>query len=126
VSTTIDTLRAVWTGTAGGVRGYLPPEPVPPVIVGGFGPRMAELAGRQADGINCPPSLLDQLLPVARRARDDAGLDPDDFLVTTSAVPSPTDLHRLTERGVDRAIVMIRPPYCEAVDALAARLDPSG
>ena len=45
------------------------PDPSPPVIVGGFGPKMAELAGRLGDGINAPggPSLA-PLIDVARQA----------------------------------------------------------
>ena len=58
VESTITTLRQVWSGTAGGVDGFLRPSPPPPVIVGGFGP-IARLAGRLGDGINAPsgPSL---------------------------------------------------------------------
>ena len=95
VADTVSTLRTVWTGASGGVAGYLRPDPVPPVIVGGFGPRMAELAGRIGDGINCPPSLVDRLVPIARRARAAAGGDPDAFIVTTSADPTGRDLDRL-------------------------------
>ena len=117
VESTITTLRQVWSGTAGGVDGFLRPSPPPPVIVGGFGPKMAELAGRLGDGINAPsgPSLP-RLLDVARDAHAAAGRDPDTFLVTTSG--SPTD-DRLARLGVDRVITMVRPPYSDAVGHLA-------
>src|SRR5437762_7791696 len=44
----IAVLRGLWSGESG----FLRPEPPPPIIVGGFGPRMAALAGRHADGFN--------------------------------------------------------------------------
>jgi alkanesulfonate monooxygenase SsuD/methylene tetrahydromethanopterin reductase-like flavin-dependent oxidoreductase (luciferase family) len=117
VERTIATLRDVWSGTAGGVDGFLRPQPSPPVIVGGFGPKMAELAGRLGDGINAPagPSLP-RLLDVARRAHASAGRDPDAFVVTTSGSPGDGRLARL---GVHRVITMVRPPYTEAVAHLA-------
>ncbi|MET0458022.1 MAG: LLM class flavin-dependent oxidoreductase [Ilumatobacteraceae bacterium] len=117
VESTIATLRDVWSGTAGGVGGFLRPSPPPPVIVGGFGPKMAELAGRLGDGINAPsgPSLP-RLLDVARRAHAAAGRDPDAFVVTTSG--SPAD-DRLAGLGVHRVITLVRPPYTDAVGHLA-------
>ncbi len=117
VESTISTLRTVWSGTVDGVGGFLRPSPPPPVIVGGFGPKMAALAGRVADGINAPsgPSLP-RLLDIAREARASAGRDPDTFLVTTSG--SPTD-DRLARLGVHRVVTMVHPPYTDAVAHLA-------
>ncbi len=117
VESTIATLRQVWSGTAGGTGGFLRPSPSPPVIVGGFGPKMAELAGRLGDGINAPSGPnLPRLLDIAREARVAAGRDPDTFLVTTSG--SPTD-DRLARLGVHRVITIVRPPYTDAVGNLA-------
>ena len=117
VAATIATLREVWSGTAGGVGGYLRPAPPPPIVVGGFGPQMAEIAGRLGDGINTPPGpALPRLLDIARQAHADAGRDPDAFVVTTSG--SPTD-ERLARLGVHRVITMVRPPYTESVGHLA-------
>ena len=77
VESTIATLRQVWSGTAGGADGFLRPSPAPPVIVGGFGPKMAELAGRLGDGINAPSGPnLPRLLDVAREARARGGSRP--------------------------------------------------
>ena len=116
VEATITTLRSLWSGAVEGASGFPTPEPPPPIIVGVFGPKMAELAGRVADGINLPggPTLA-RLLDVARQARASAGRDPDDFLVTASAGPSPRDHERLQAMGVDRAIVFIGPPYVDGV-----------
>ncbi len=120
VEATIGMLRRVWSGAMGGASGFLAPDPSPPVIVGGFGPKMAELAGRLGDGINAPggPSLA-PLIDVARQAHERAGRDPDRFLVTTSG--SPTD-ERLARLGVHRVITMIHPPYSAGVARLAGTL----
>jgi alkanesulfonate monooxygenase SsuD/methylene tetrahydromethanopterin reductase-like flavin-dependent oxidoreductase (luciferase family) len=120
VESTVATLRQVWSGSAGGADGFLRPDPPPPVVVGGFGPKMAELAGRVGDGINAPggPSL-GRLVDIARRAHAASGRDPDRFIVTTSG--SPTD-ERLAGLGVHRVITMIRSPYAAAVDRIAEAL----
>jgi alkanesulfonate monooxygenase SsuD/methylene tetrahydromethanopterin reductase-like flavin-dependent oxidoreductase (luciferase family) len=120
VESAVATLRQVWTGSYGGASGFLRPDPEPPVIVGAFGPKMAELAGRVGDGINAPGgSSLSRLLDVARDAHARSGRDPDRFVVTTSG--SPTD-ERLVRLGVDRVISMIRPPYTRSVERIAREL----
>src|SRR5204863_5440790 len=74
VERAVATLRAVWSGTAGGVGGFLRPDPPPPVVIGGFGPKMAELAGRGGDGMNVPGGPgLERLIGVAREAHAAAG-----------------------------------------------------
>ncbi|MDQ6840724.1 MAG: LLM class flavin-dependent oxidoreductase [Actinomycetota bacterium] len=121
VEDAIATLRAVWSGTVGGVTGYLRPEPLPPIVVGGFGPKMAELAGRSGDGINLPAGRdLPQLIDIARRAHAAAGRDPARFVVTASAVPSRRAHQRLSELGVDRFITVVGPPYVDGVRQAAA------
>jgi alkanesulfonate monooxygenase SsuD/methylene tetrahydromethanopterin reductase-like flavin-dependent oxidoreductase (luciferase family) len=123
VADAVATLRRVWTGTVDGTGGFLVPRPEPPVIVGGFGPKMAELAGRVGDGINAPGGPhLDRLVDVARAAHADAGRSPDDFVVTTSASPGAVDERRYGGIGVDRVILMARPPYVDAVRRLAATI----
>jgi alkanesulfonate monooxygenase SsuD/methylene tetrahydromethanopterin reductase-like flavin-dependent oxidoreductase (luciferase family) len=116
VEEAIARVRAVWTGKFGGVGGFLRPDPPPPLIVGGFGPKMAELAGRAGDGMNFPagPRLRD-LMEIARNAHAQAGRDPATFIVTTSAQPSRGERERLSDLGVDRAIVFIRSPYRDGV-----------
>ena len=62
VAETAQVLRRLWSGDASSFAGsqfrldrpsgYLRPDPPPPIIVGGFGPRMAAIAGRHADGFN--------------------------------------------------------------------------
>jgi alkanesulfonate monooxygenase SsuD/methylene tetrahydromethanopterin reductase-like flavin-dependent oxidoreductase (luciferase family) len=119
----VRTMREVWTGTMRGTAGFLVPQPEPPVIVGGFGPKMAELAGRIGDGINAPSGAgLGQLTEIARAAHAAAGRNPDDFVVTTSASPGSVDTGRYDRIGVDRVILMASPPYVESVRRLAATL----
>jgi alkanesulfonate monooxygenase SsuD/methylene tetrahydromethanopterin reductase-like flavin-dependent oxidoreductase (luciferase family) len=123
VEAAVATLRSVWSGTVAGVGGFLVPDPAPPVILGGFGPKMAQLAGRIADGINTPDGPgLPHLLQVARAARATAGRDPSTFLVTVSANPTPATIGRLEKLGVDRAVVFVRPPFAAQARRLATSL----
>jgi alkanesulfonate monooxygenase SsuD/methylene tetrahydromethanopterin reductase-like flavin-dependent oxidoreductase (luciferase family) len=121
VEAAVTTLRSVWSGTVEGVGGFLRPDPPPPVIIGGFGPKMAGLAGRVADGVNLPggPGLR-QLLEVAREARLAAGRDWPSFVVTVSSDLGPAGLARLETLGVHRAVAFVRGPFVEAVRRLAA------
>ena len=109
-------MRGVWSGAYGGARGFLRPEPPPPVIVGGFGPKMAELAGRAGDGMNVPAGAqLGALIEIARAAHALSGRDPATFIVTTSAQGSRGERQRLDDLGVDRAILFVRRPFRDGV-----------
>ena len=127
-------LRRIWTGRTGAAAptgdalraasGFARPEPLPPIVIGGFGPKMAELAGRVGDGINAPagPDLAG-LLDVARRARGEAGGDPDRFLVTATAGlearwldPGSRDRARMATMGVQRMILFARPDNPTAIE----------
>jgi FMNH2-dependent dimethyl sulfone monooxygenase len=117
VEDAVERLRDVWTGSTGGASGFLRPDPPPPIVVGGFGPRMAEIAGRVGDGINAPAGArLPDLLRIARDARARSGRDPDSFLVTVSADPSPTTRDRLAGLGVDRVVTYVSAPYVDGVE----------
>jgi alkanesulfonate monooxygenase SsuD/methylene tetrahydromethanopterin reductase-like flavin-dependent oxidoreductase (luciferase family) len=117
----LDTLQSVWSGTVEGVAGFLRPEPAPPIIVGGFGPKMAELAGRKADGINLGGGpRLASLLEVARAARAASGRDPSSFVVTVSSGLHAPALERLRELEVDRVIVFVGAPVADQTRRLAA------
>jgi alkanesulfonate monooxygenase SsuD/methylene tetrahydromethanopterin reductase-like flavin-dependent oxidoreductase (luciferase family) len=117
----VATLRSVWSGTVGGVGGFLRPAPPPPIVVGGFGPKMAELAGRLADGVNLGGGpRLAHLLEVARAARAASGRDPSTFLVTVSSSLHAPALKRMEELQVDRVVVFVGAPFAEQVRRLAA------
>jgi alkanesulfonate monooxygenase SsuD/methylene tetrahydromethanopterin reductase-like flavin-dependent oxidoreductase (luciferase family) len=123
VESAIATLRSVWTGTVVGVGGFLRPDPAPPIIVGGFGPKMAALAGRVADGINLGggPGLA-RLVEIARAARADSGEDPSSFIVTVSSDLRAPALRRLEEMKVDRVVAFVGNPVLDHVRRLAAGL----
>lgn len=111
VEEAVGMLRQVWSGSVGGVAGFLRPEPAPPIIIGGFGPKMAELAGRVGDGINVPGGPgMSRLVAIALEACERSGRDPAGFLVTASG-----ERKRLEEAGVHRMIVHVRAPYVDGV-----------
>ena len=131
VEETAATLREVWTGERGGASGFLRPDPPPPIVVGAFGPVMARLAGRVADGVNLSAShpYLDALLDAARTAHRDAGRDPDRFVVTASASLSTEWLRadsrhreRLASFGVDRLVLFARPQDVGAIHRAGSML----
>jgi alkanesulfonate monooxygenase SsuD/methylene tetrahydromethanopterin reductase-like flavin-dependent oxidoreductase (luciferase family) len=117
-------LRQMWTGSLphtttqhlalGGGDGFLRPEPPPPIVVAGFGPKMAEVAGRVGDGFNAPASSpqLEALCEIARASHAAAGGDPDRYLVTAFAPlarrwcdPNGPDRARLEALGVQRLVL---------------------
>jgi alkanesulfonate monooxygenase SsuD/methylene tetrahydromethanopterin reductase-like flavin-dependent oxidoreductase (luciferase family) len=130
VAEAIEVMRRLWRGEESSfdgahyrlVRpsGYLRADPPPPVIVGGFGPRMAGIAGRVADGFNTQAGhpKLAELVGVAREAHAAAGRDAERFSVSVFAglrdpwlrrdSPQRAALERL---GVDRLILLLEPPY---------------
>jgi len=121
VADQVVTLKAVWRGHLGDAGGFLRPEPFPPIVVGGFGAKMAALAGAVGDGVNLPGGhRLPALLEVARAAHVAAGGDPARFLVTVSTPPNPAALDQLEELGVHRAIVFVGPPFEHAVSRVQA------
>jgi alkanesulfonate monooxygenase SsuD/methylene tetrahydromethanopterin reductase-like flavin-dependent oxidoreductase (luciferase family) len=112
----IELMRRLWSGHAG----FLKPEPPPPIIVGGFGPRMAGIAGRHADGFNTQ-AMHPKLADFARVARDEhtkAGRTGADFILTVFAGLDDRWLRAdsrgrqmLEQTGVDRLILLQEPPF---------------
>jgi alkanesulfonate monooxygenase SsuD/methylene tetrahydromethanopterin reductase-like flavin-dependent oxidoreductase (luciferase family) len=121
----VGVLRQVWSGRVrthpgqyfplGEGSGFLRPSLAPPVIIGAFGPKMAQLAGRVGDGINTQAQhpRLGQLLDIARGAHTASGrLTP--FHATVFAGfserwldESRPDRSRLREIGVERLILIV-------------------
>src|SRR3989442_1058103 len=123
----IGLIRRLWSGGSG----FLRPEPPPPIIVGGFGPRMAAIAGRHADGLNTQ-ALHPQLGELVRRARDEhtaSGRDASRFVVTVfvgmderwlrADSPARQSLERV---GVHRLILLLPPPFDVGVIQRSGRL----
>jgi alkanesulfonate monooxygenase SsuD/methylene tetrahydromethanopterin reductase-like flavin-dependent oxidoreductase (luciferase family) len=112
----IQSVRTFWSGHAG----FLRPEPAPPIIVGGFGPRMATIAGRHADGFNTQ-AFHPQLADLVRRARDAhaaAGRDAEPFVVSVFAgleaswLRADSRARQMLDRvGIDRLILLLSPPF---------------
>jgi alkanesulfonate monooxygenase SsuD/methylene tetrahydromethanopterin reductase-like flavin-dependent oxidoreductase (luciferase family) len=112
----IELMRRLWSGHAG----FLRPEPAPPIIVGGFGPRMAGIAGRHGDGFNTQ-AMHPRLSDLARVARDEhkaSGRDPSAFALTVFAGldrrwldPSSRARQNLESLDVARLILLTEPPF---------------
>ena len=124
----IDDVRRLWR-----LPGFLRPDPEPPFIVGTLGPKMAELAGRVADGINTRAShpRLPELLDVAREAHRRVRPHDDRFLVTVFAdfdegwlAPESAARARLAALEVDRLVLFVSLPHDPARLAAAGRLLP--
>src|SRR5438270_8406443 len=112
----ITLIRRLWAGASG----FLRPEPPPPIVVGGFGPRMAAIAGRHGDGFNTQafhPQLAD-LVGRARDAHAAAGRDAARFIVSVFAglddrwLRAESKARQMLDRvGVDRLILLTSPPF---------------
>jgi alkanesulfonate monooxygenase SsuD/methylene tetrahydromethanopterin reductase-like flavin-dependent oxidoreductase (luciferase family) len=126
VETCVEAVRRLWH-----MEGFFQPDPPPPFVIGAFGLKMAEVAGRVGDGINTRAShpRLGEMVDVARDAHAGAGRDPAYFLVTVFAelderwlrAESPSRA-RLAALGVDRLILFVSSPYDRARIAGAGQL----
>ncbi len=129
VAEAIEVMRRLWSGDGASFAGesyrlerpsgFLRPEPPPPIIVGGFGPRMAGIAGRHADGFNTQ-ALHPRLGDLVRLARDEhaAAGRGTSFIVTVFAGlderwlrPDSRARQSLARVGVDRLILLVPPPF---------------
>jgi alkanesulfonate monooxygenase SsuD/methylene tetrahydromethanopterin reductase-like flavin-dependent oxidoreductase (luciferase family) len=126
----IEVMRRLWSGAGASFAGehyrlerpsgYLRADPPPPIVVGGFGPRMAAIAGRHGDGFNTQafhPQLAD-LVRIARAEHEAAGRDPSTFIVTVFAGMQERWLRAesrerssLEALGVARLILLVEPPF---------------
>ena len=141
VAEAIQVMRRLWTGDESSFAGsqfrlerpsgFLRPDPLPPVIVGGFGPRMAGIAGRHGDGFNTPATSpqLAELARVAREEHKASGRDPARFILTVfgglrDAYLRPDSSARasLERLGVARLILLMEPPFETARIRDAGRL----
>jgi len=112
----IDLIRRLWAGE----KGFLRPDPPPPIVVGGFGPRMAAIAGRHGDGFNTQAfhPQLGELVRIAREEHAASGRPASRFVVTVFGgleerwLRADSRARHLVERvGVDRLILLVGPPF---------------
>jgi alkanesulfonate monooxygenase SsuD/methylene tetrahydromethanopterin reductase-like flavin-dependent oxidoreductase (luciferase family) len=98
------------------VSGFLRPDPPPPIVIAGLGPKMAQVAGRVGDGmaVRAGPSLP-TLVGTARDACEASGRDPEAFLVVASSSPTRWQNEPLLEVGVDRLVVSVPAPWADGV-----------
>jgi len=134
-------LRRLWSGDRGSFagshyrlnkpEGYLRADPAPPIVIGGFGPRMAAIAGKHGDGFNTQARhpRLAELAQIARSEHKAAGRDPARFSLSVFAGLAPAWLRADSENraalervGVDRVILLTEPPYDPSQIRAAARL----
>ena len=120
-------MRRLWSGE----KGFLRPAPPPPIIVGGFGPRMAAVAGRHGDGFNTQAlhPQLGELVRIAREEHAASGRDAARFIVTVFAgleerwLRPDSRARQVVERvGVDRLILLMGPPFDTAAIHRLGRL----
>jgi alkanesulfonate monooxygenase SsuD/methylene tetrahydromethanopterin reductase-like flavin-dependent oxidoreductase (luciferase family) len=122
VERTITVLRQVWSGAVPPATGFLRPEPIPPLVVAASGAKMAELAGRLADGVCVPAGLaMGRLIAVSRTAHARSGRDAGRMLVTATLRSWPdAETSDFLGTGVDRLIVYLAPPFLAGVARLAS------
>jgi alkanesulfonate monooxygenase SsuD/methylene tetrahydromethanopterin reductase-like flavin-dependent oxidoreductase (luciferase family) len=134
-------LRRLWTGDESSFAGahyrldrpsgFLRPDPPPPIVIGGFGPRMAAIAGKFADGFNTPAThpRLAEFIRIGREEHVKTGRDPARFLVTVFAGLRDAYLRgdsreraALERLGVERLILLVEPPFDPARIRAAGRV----
>jgi len=126
----IQVMRRLWAGDSTSFTGtsyrldrpagFLRPDPPPPIIVGGFGPKMAAIAGKHGDGFNTQAfhPQLEDLVRIARDEHAAAGRDATRFIVTVFAgfekrwlEPDSRARQMLDRIRVDRVILLLSPPF---------------
>ncbi len=137
VGEAVELMRLMWTGervtyhgkyySAEGVLSTPAPEPVPPVMVAGLGPRSARNAVRVGDGWNCEaprgwngeenpkfkqlkPLVLEELARLGR-PRGQFEISISDRLDDTVLSDPRGYVARMEEEGIDRIVLDIYPPF---------------
>jgi alkanesulfonate monooxygenase SsuD/methylene tetrahydromethanopterin reductase-like flavin-dependent oxidoreductase (luciferase family) len=141
VAEAVQILRRLWSGDRASFtgahyrldkpEGYLRADPAPPIVIGGFGPRMAAIAGKHGDGFNTQarhPQLA-ELARIARGEHKAVGREPARFSLSVFAGLAPAWLRADSENraalervGVDRVILLTEPPYDPSQIRQAGRL----
>ena len=137
VGEAVELMRLMWTGerisyqgkyySAEGILSTPAPDPVPPVMVAGLGPRSARNAVRVGDGWNCEaprgwngeenpkfkqlkPLVLEELARLGR-PRDQFEISISDRLDAAVLSDPRGYVARMEEEGIDRIVLDIYPPF---------------
>ena len=137
VGEAVELMRLMWTGerisyqgkyySAEGILSTPAPEPVPPIMVAGLGPRSARNAVRVGDGWNCEAprgwdggenGKFKQLKPIVLEELARLGRPRDQFEISISdrlddaVLSDPRGyVARMEEEGIDRVVLDIYPPF---------------
>jgi len=113
----IHALRTIWENEVSTHEGshssfndvYSFPKPANgkiPIVVGGHSKPAARRAGRYGDGFfPADPRFLPELLPIMRKAAEEAGRDPSSIQITTGTLPDLDTAKMLADLGVSRLLV---------------------
>lgn len=109
----VEAMKAIWTSDEAEYHGQLvdfdpiwqwpKPDPVPPVFIGGNGPKVEDRVLRYGDGWMPNMKELDTLKPRIEALRERAGR----HVPVTYYGASPENLDVLREAGVDRALIVL-------------------
>lgn len=141
VAEAIQVMERLWMGDSSNFNGehfqlkrpagFLTAEPPPPIVVGGFGPRMAAVAGKYASGFNTQAGhpRLKELIDIARSEYGRRGGALGRFSISVFAGlaekwlrPGSPERYRLEQLGVDRIVLLIEPPFDAATIRDAGRM----
>lgn len=115
----VEDIRRCWSGR----DGFIAPDPAPPIVVGAFGTKMAQLSAEVGDGVNVYADLPNaaDLLGAAATAAQRPG-----FLRTVYAGADPEWLDPASERrrrfeplAIDRLILVASAPFVPDIEAIA-------
>jgi alkanesulfonate monooxygenase SsuD/methylene tetrahydromethanopterin reductase-like flavin-dependent oxidoreductase (luciferase family) len=124
----IEVLRALWSGQGEyegqhyqlkAATGFMQPSVAPPIIVGGFGPKVAALAGSYADGFNLPAQIptMPELVATAQESYRESGRENGFGLSAFTGLRESylradgAERRYLEVRDFDRLILLVDPPF---------------
>ena len=128
VEKTVSILRSVWTGTVGGVGGFLRPLPRRRSLWAVSGRRWPHWPAGWPTASTCRVDRRRASCSTSRQARAAAGREDSPFVVTVSADLGARSLQRLEALGVDRVVVFLGAPSAARVREVSRNrsVTPSG
>ncbi len=121
----VEAMKAIWTNDEASYHGkhvnfdpiwqWPKPDPVPPVYVGGNGPKVEDRVLRYADGWMPNMKEVETLKPRVEALRERAGRD----VPVTYYGATPENLDVVREAGVDRALIVLESVPEPSIPSLA-------